>query len=115
MPRPLRADHRLLGVDDQVEQHLLDLVRIGERLRQAGGERFDDRDVADALLVGAQRQRLAHDLVEIDHRARRVALAREGQQVADDLRGALGFAEDGVEAAARLLVDGRAATAARPR
>ena len=29
------AEHRLLGVDDQVEQHLLDLVRIGEHLRQA--------------------------------------------------------------------------------
>ena len=31
----VRADHRLLGVDDQVEQHLLHLVRIGEDLRQA--------------------------------------------------------------------------------
>ena len=79
------GEHRLLGVDDQVQQHLLNLVRIGKHLRQPGGERLDDRDVADALLVGAQRQRLAHDLVEVDHRARRVALARERQQVADDL------------------------------
>ena len=39
----------------------------------------------DALLVGAQRQRFAHDLVDVDHRARRLALAREGQQVADDV------------------------------
>ena len=99
------AEHRLLGVDDQVEQHLLDLVRIGEHLRQPGGERFDDRDVADALLVGAQRERLAHHLVHVHHRARRVALAREGQQVADDLRGALGLAEDRLEAAPGLVVD----------
>ena len=28
-------EHRLLGVDDQVEQHLLELVRIGEGERQA--------------------------------------------------------------------------------
>ena len=34
-----------------------------------------------------------------------MALAREGQQVADDLRGALRLAEDGVEAAPGLLVD----------
>ena len=37
----VRAEHRLLGVDDQVEQHLLKLVRVGERERQARGERFD--------------------------------------------------------------------------
>ena len=81
----VRGEHRLLGVDDQIEQHLLELMRIGEHLRQAGGERVDDGDVAEALLVRAQRQRLAHDLIDVDHRARRLALAREGQQVADDL------------------------------
>ena len=107
MPRPLADEHRLLGVDDQVEQHLLDLMAVGEHLRQAGGERVDDGDVRDALLVGAQRQRLAHDLVDVDHRARRLPLARERQQVADDARGALGFAEDGLEAAADRLVERR--------
>ena len=93
-------EHRLLGVDDQVEQHLLHLVPVGEDLRQPGRQRVDDRDVRDALLVGAQRQRLAHDLVHVHHRARRLPLAREGQQVADDARGALGLAEDRLEAAA---------------
>ena len=43
VPRPLAREHRLLGVDDQVEQDLLELVRIGEDLRQAGGQRLDDR------------------------------------------------------------------------
>ena len=33
------GEHRLLGVDDEVQQDLLELVRIGEDLRQAGGER----------------------------------------------------------------------------
>ncbi len=37
------ADHGLLGVDDQVEQDLLNLMRVGKRLRQAGGERLDGR------------------------------------------------------------------------
>ena len=75
-------------------------MAVGEHLRQAGGERVDDRDVGEPLIVGAQRERFAHDLIHVDHRPRRLALAREGQQVADDAGGALGFAEDRVEAAA---------------
>ena len=103
----VRRQHRLLGVDDQIEQHLLHLVAVGEHLRQAGGQRVDDGDVRDALLVGAQRQRLAHDLIDVDHRARRLALARERQQVADDARGALRFAENGLEAAADRRIERR--------
>ena len=72
-----------------------------------GGERVDDGDVRDALLVRAQRQRFAHHLVDVDHRARRLPLAREGQQVADDARGALRLAEDRLEAAADRLVERR--------
>ena len=72
-------------------------------------------DVVDALLVGAQRQRFPDDLIEIDHRPRRVPLAREGQQVADDLGGALRLAEDRFEPAARVIVGRGAATDARPR
>ena len=106
-PRPLADEHRLLGVDDQVQQHLLHLVAVGEDLRQARRERVDDGDVRDALLVGAQRQRLAHHLVDVDHRARRLPLARERQQVADDARGALRFAEDRLEAAADRVVERR--------
>ena len=79
---------------------MLKLIAVGEQLRQSGGERLDDLDVADALLVCAERQRLAYDGVDIDHGARRLALAREGQEVADDAGGALGFAEDRFEAAA---------------
>ncbi len=100
----VRGDHGLLGVDDQVEEHLLHLVRIGEHLREAGGQRLDDGDVADALVVGPQRQSLANDLVEVDHRARRMPLAGEHQQIADDLRGALRLAEDRLETTARLVV-----------
>ena len=101
----VRADHGLFGIDDEIQQHLLNLVRVREHLRQAGRQRLEDVDVAQPLLVRAQRERFPHDLIEIDHRARRVALAREGQQVAHDLRGALRFAQDRFETAARLLVD----------
>ena len=63
----------------------------------------------------AQRERFAHDLVDVHHRARGLAFARERQQVAHDARRALGFAEDGFEAAADRRVERRTfATAARP-
>ena len=100
----MRRQHRLLGVDHEVEQHLLQLVRVGEHLGQAGRQRLDDGDVGDALLVRPERQRLAHDVVDVHHRARRVPLAREREQVPDDARRAFGFREDDVEAAPRLIV-----------
>jgi hypothetical protein len=34
-------EHRLLGVDHQVEQHLLHLVAVGEHRRESGGKRVD--------------------------------------------------------------------------
>ena len=105
MPRPLAREHRLLGVDHQVEQHLLQLMRIGEDLRQPRRERVDDGDVRDALLVGAQRQRFAHHLVQVHHRARALPLARERQELAHDLRRAFGFVEDDVDAAPRAVVE----------
>ena len=100
----MRRHHRLLGVDHQVQQHLLDLVRVGEHRRQARRQRVDGRDARQALLVRAQRQRVAHHLVDVDERARRVPLPGEGQQVADDPRGPFGLAEDGLEGPAQLRV-----------
>ena len=112
VPRPqdqgaaaVRVEHGLLGVHDQVEENLLDLVRIGEHRRQARGQRFENRDVGDALFVGAQGERLAHDLIEIDGRPGRVPLARERLQVAHDARGPFGGVVDGVEIAAGELVE----------
>ena len=62
----------------------------------------------------SQRERLADDVVQIDHRARRLPLARERQQVAHDLGGALRLAEDGLEAAPRFLVDLRGGPLRQP-
>ena len=101
----VRGQHRLLGVDDQVEQHLLHLMRVGEYLRKAGGERIDNRDVRDALIVRPQRERLADDVVQVDHGARGLTFASERQQVAHDSGGALRLAEDGLEAPPGLLVN----------
>ena len=53
------------------------------------------------MLVGAQRQRVLNDLVEVNQRARRLTLPRKGQELPDDACGALGFTENDVNAAAR--------------
>ncbi len=100
--------HRLLGVDHEIEQHLLDLVAVGEDLRQPGRERVEDIDVGHPLFVRAQRERFARHLIDVDHRAGRIPLARERQQATDDAGGALGFAQDGLEPAPDGLVEHRA-------
>jgi hypothetical protein len=92
-------EHRLLGVDDQVEQHLLQLMAISQDLRQPGSKGVDDRDVRDTLLVGAERQCLANDLIDVHHDACRLSLACEGEEVADDPCGPLRLAQDGLDAA----------------
>ena len=102
----VRGQHRLLGVDDQIQQHLLNLMRVGENRRQARRRAPRSRVMfVTRCSYDAQRQRFADDLVQIDHRARGLPFPREGQQVADDARGALGFAEDDVESAPRRFVE----------
>ena len=91
--------HGLLRVDHQVQQHLLYLVPVGKHHRQACCQRVDHRDVGDALFVRSKAERLAHDVVDIHHRARRLTLAGEGEQVAHDARRPLGLAENHLEAA----------------
>ena len=104
---PVCRQHCLLRVDDQIEQHLLHLMAVGKHLGKSRGQRVDDADVRDTLVVRAQRQRLTHDVVDVDHGARRLPLAREGQQVANDAGGALGFVENCLEAPPHAVVLGR--------
>ena len=101
----VRRLHGLLGVGNQVQQHLLHLVLVDEDLGQPAGQGRERRDVVDALIVGAQGQRVAHHLVEIDHRPGGRALADERQQVPDDSRRAFGLGEDHVHAALADVVE----------
>ncbi len=88
----------MLGVDQQVEHHLLQLVRVREHVRQVGSQRRRHPD-AGTLQVGfPQAHGFGDDLVDRDHQARGVALAGECEQLARDPRGALGFLVQGREA-----------------
>ena len=89
-PRP----HRLFGVQQQVEQRLLQLAAVAEDGRQAGLELRLQLDRVQAELVGAQRQDAVHHVGDVLLGARGGLPAREREQVADDLRGALGLLGD---------------------
>jgi hypothetical protein len=104
--RPAFVDgqHRLFGVDEEIEQHLLDLMRIGKYARHVGRQLGGDRQHRH-LVVAAQRDRFDDERIDVDHGARRLALTRECQQVAHDTRGAVRFAEDDRHAALRHLVE----------
>ena len=97
----VRREHGLFGVDHEVQQHLLHLVWVREHLRQPRSERVDHGDVGHALLVGAEGQRIAQDVIQVHHRARALALAREGEQVAHNPRCALRLREDRLDPAPR--------------
>ena len=80
--------HRLDGVADQVEQHLLDLDPVGEHQI---GARIELEADPDAVLLGAdqgQRARLLDQLGEALDPPLALAAADEIAQAADDLAGA---------------------------
>ena len=97
--------HRLLRIDDEIQENLLDLIAVGKHLRQPGREGINHSDVRNPLFVCPQGEGFTDDLIEIDHRARRLTLAREREQIADDARGTFRFAEDRFEAAPNWFVE----------
>ena len=100
----VRAQHRVLGVGDDVEEDLLDLVRVGHRQRQVRVEVEVEVDVLDAQVVAAQLQHSLEQGVQVHQALLGLAPSREREQVLDDLRRALGFAVDGLHVVAGLLV-----------
>ena len=100
--------HRVARVDGEVDDHLLDLRAVGEDRRETVGKPHDDPDVLADQPVQHRRQRQC-DLAEIERRRLQDLLAREGEQLARELRGALRGAVD--LAAARWRPDpGRASS-----
>src|SRR3989449_9897475 len=78
---PLRPLHRLLGVRDQVQEYLLQLVRIGHRLRGLLIVVPLYVDAAHPQLVAAQLEGVVEHLVDGRRGALRLVLAGEGQEV----------------------------------
>ena len=86
--QPSAAWHRIPGVDDEIQQHLLDLARIAERGPEAGVK--DDLQL-DVLAYQAAQHVLAarHHLIQIEQLGRDDLLACEGEKVAGQRASAL--------------------------
>ena len=84
----------LFGVDDQIENHLLQLRGIGQGVRQAGIEHELHGNVFEFQFVGAQRQGPLDHFIQIDRAALRLGFPREQEKVLHDAAGALGFLRD---------------------
>ncbi len=97
----------MLGIGQQVHQHLLQLVPVGEGARQVGVELQLDSDPLDPERVLQERAHRTGDLVERNHAALGLLIAHEQQQVADDLLATLGFGNQGIDPAGQLGVECR--------
>jgi hypothetical protein len=91
--------HRVLRVQQQVEEQLLDLVAVDHRHQRLGRILRVDRDVALAQMIFAEIHGGADDRRQVGGDAIRGAAADEREQVAHDLAGARRFAADGLEIA----------------
>ncbi len=68
---------RLLGIDDQIENHLLELGGVREGLRQAGIEHEFNGDVFELQFVGPQSQSPVDDFIQIHGAALRLGFPGE--------------------------------------
>ena len=96
--------HGLLGVGDDVEENLLQLVRVGDGLGQVAVEFAHDLDVVHREFVIAQLDGALQDVVHARQRAFRFLLAREREQVLHDLLAAQRQVVDLEQAVAGALV-----------
>src|SRR5579863_6701500 len=90
------------GVEEQVEQYLLNFVVVGECAAQVGREDWLDADTAEALVVSDEPQRLGDEPVDVDRLALRRGGPREIYQVLERARDARDLRQDGVHRGAAL-------------
>jgi hypothetical protein len=84
--------HGRLGVESEVEQHVLDLMRVDEGRPKPGAEHRLDVDI---LAEGAVEDldHVGHEAVEVDPRRLQRLPPRESKQALRELRGAIGALE----------------------
>ena len=100
--------HRVAGVEQQVDEHLLQLDAVGRDARRRSRQLGTQGDALALELAVQQGQRFGHDLVQVDALERPLGRADHDTQAADDLAGALVLADDVAQDLAELLVAGLA-------
>ena len=94
-PVSVRRHHRLLGVDHKVEQHLLDLVRVGEDRGQPPPRAARRWRRCSRAAVRTRAAPASRAIWLTSTRVRVVLRSRGGEQAADErARGAFGLAEN---------------------
>ena len=91
-------------VPQDVDEDLLELVRIGHDRRQAGSELLHDRDITRAKVVGHDLEYFLDDSVQRHQLAFRRLLTGEAQQAVHDLVATVSTLGDALEVALRLFV-----------
>jgi len=99
-PAALGLKHGLLGVDDDVEEDLLELVRVGQGLGELGVQVHLQADVLQPQVVAAELQDTLEKDIEVHQFLFGLAAASKGEEVLDDLCRSLRFAEYGLDLSA---------------
>jgi len=92
---PVRdVGHRLARVDEQVQDHLLELYRVSTEGRQCGVQSTVDRNALPHEIVAQHLHDFVDQLVEIQTGLGDVLLAGQSAKAPDDCRGPLGVGGD---------------------
>ena len=93
----LHIRDRVFGIDDEIQNHLFDLIGIAVRVRQLIRQIGRDRDVVDVLLVLAQLNNIPDRIVQVERDTLRFGLCGETQEVLSDLPGTFGLRQDHID------------------
>ena len=101
---PPGLTHRLLGIDDQIEDHLLELLPIGHYREQIGPQLLDDLDVVYPEIVPAKVQRGSDQLVHRGGAFLTRTLSSKGEKVRNYLHRPFCFTIDRFQLSCQVLV-----------
>src|SRR4029077_12319016 len=87
----------VIGVIQDIQEDLLQLLRIAECWREIFVEVFGDLDSVAGKIVAAKLDGLAEDIVDVNEFALHGALAGEAEQVLDNVFGSLSFVQDDLQ------------------
>src|SRR5947209_13237696 len=104
-PRPACSPNRVIGIIQNVEEYLLQLVRVPHQLRQAVIKLFHDLHTVIGEVIGAQSNRLAQNFIDLHRLALWRTLPGKAQQVLHDFFCALRFFENYLQVLARAAWD----------
>ena len=107
-PAAARLHHGIEGVVGNVQEDLLELMRIGHHRGQVVGNVAFQRDIVDLQIVFAQREGLLQHLAQVHFLLLRLALARKREQILHHPVRPLRLLEQFAHIVGRTVVEARA-------